>query len=426
MTAFSKIIDYSIPIAILFALASCNIPSGNYKPKNVATIYNPSLSPLHPEFVIYHNSDSISQIYFRINTSELLFNDANPEKQNRARFSVRYKLYQSFASGIILDSARLEFIVPETQSKGYYTSNFPLPVLAGKKLSLELEVYDELNHNRQMSYLSIDKRDSLSAQNFLVRDSNNMVIFRTYLFEDEQITIENNRLQADSLLLVKYPLIDESPLPPFSMAKSRFILPAPDSSVAIDFSKPIHLSLSKVGIYFITADPMQKKGKTIFRFHEYFPETKIAEDLIDPLLYLSTKKEFKNILRAGDSKLAVDSFWLDASGNMYRARELIRVFYSRVFFANYYFTADKEGWLTDRGMIYIIFGPPKTIYKSDVAERWIYGSDRNLSSMDFYFELHENPFSDRTYILKRQEIFKASWYQAIDTWRNGRAYSILN
>jgi len=77
-------------------------------------------------------------------------------------------------------------------------------------------------------------------------------------------------------------------------------------------------------------------------------------------------------------------------------------------------------------MIYIIFGPPKTIFKSDDSERWIYGDNKNLMSMDFFFHKIIIPFSDNYFVLKRGEIYKTSWYQATDTWRNGRIYSIEN
>ena len=37
-------------------------------------------------------------------------------------------------------------------------------------------------------------------------------------------------------------------------------------------------------------------------------------------------------------------------------------YYRRVRFANEEFTQYKDGWKTDRGMIYILFGPPNQVF----------------------------------------------------------------
>ena len=62
-------------------------------------------------------------------------------------------------------------------------------------------------------------------------------------------------------------------------------------------------------------------------------------------------------------KVALDDFWIKCGGNIDKARELIRIYYTRVFYSNYYFTSYKEGWRSERGMIYIIYGPPDKVYK---------------------------------------------------------------
>lgn len=180
------------------------------------------------------------------------------------------------------------------------------------------------------------------------------------------------------------------------------------------------------GIYFFKLDSTRTDGLPLFQFGVYYPETKTPKSLFGPIKYLCTNKEYRQLEKFDLPKHAVDSFWLASSGNINRSKELIRIYYSRVFYANVYFSHATEGWLSDRGMIFTIYGPPKTIYKSDNAERWIYGESKNLISMDFYFERKRNAFSDNNFVLSRQEVYKSSWYQAVDTWRNGRVYSVMN
>ena len=92
--------------------------------------------------------------------------------------------------------------------------------------------------------------------------------------------------------------------------------------------------------------------------------------------------------------------------------------------ANTYFTSYTEGWKTDRGLIYIIFGLPVTIYKAENIERWIYGTSQSNKTLVFNFMRQENPFTANDYVLSREEMYKISWTQAVDTWRNGRVYSV--
>jgi GWxTD domain-containing protein len=58
--------------------------------------------------------------------------------------------------------------------------------------------------------------------------------------------------------------------------------------------------------------------------------------------------------------------------------ELMEEYYSRVTFANRQFTHYTDGWKSDRGMVYIIFGPPSNIERrpfennSKPYEVWTY------------------------------------------------------
>ncbi len=122
-------------------------------------------------------------------------------------------------------------------------------------------------------------------------------------------------------------------------------------------------------------------------------------------------------------KEAVDTFWLTRTNDTDKARELIRIYYNRVQLSNYYFTDYKEGWLTDRGMIYIICGAPAIIQENESGEYWIYGKGTN-DAMRFYFYREIHPIFGRTYILDRSDLYARMWFNAISTWRDGRVFSL--
>ena len=75
--------------------------------------------------------------------------------------------------------------------------------------------------------------------------------------------------------------------------------------------------------------------------------------------------------------------------------EMQEEYFRRVRYANQYFTVFRDGWRTDRGLIYIIFGPPSEVFRYEYNvdtkpfQTWTYYS-KNLV---FQF-LDRNGFGD--------------------------------
>ena len=157
-----------------------------------------------------------------------------------------------------------------------------------------------------------------------------------------------------------------------------------------------------------------------------FPSVKTPELLLEPLVYLISESEMADLRSQPNPKLAVDNFWLEAASDINRAKELIRIYYNRVLYANYYFTSFKEGWRTDRGMIYIIYGPPTTLYKTPSQERWIYGKETGENKIEFTFSKYDSPFSQNAYRLNRGADMVSRWVQAIRVWRQGNIFIVEN
>ena len=168
---------------------------------------------------------------------------------------------------------------------------------------------------------------------------------------------------------------------------------------------------------FKTRPRKRKRGIVIFRYYDDFPEITEAVNMINPLIYITTKNEFDKIYMAKDKKTEIDNFWMDIAGNPDRARELIKEYYTRVMEANLMFSSYMEGWMTDRGMIYIVFGKPNVVYKNTDYETWIYGSAQSSRSIAFSFYRLTNPFADNDFGLSRNSNYKNSWYIAVEMWR---------
>jgi hypothetical protein len=96
----------------------------------------------------------------------------------------------------------------------------------------------------------------------------------------------------------------------------------------------------------------------------------------------------------------------------------MRSYFKRVELANQFFSSFKEGWKTDRGMVYIIYGIPDEVYKFKDREVWKYKSSTYKASFDFVRS--GTLFDPDNYVLIRDNKFKETWYEVVDLWRNAR------
>ena len=94
-------------------------------------------------------------------------------------------------------------------------------------------------------------------------------------------------------------------------------------------------------------------------------------------------------------KLELDKFWLQASSNNeLQAKNAIAAFYSRIEHANLLFTSPySRGFETDKGVSYILFGPPLFIHATSNCETWYYDSDTINSSKILQFRPTNHTYS---------------------------------
>jgi GWxTD domain-containing protein len=212
----------------------------------------------------------------------------------------------------------------------------------------------------------------------------------------------------------------------------------PEVMVALAYSDTLPIMLPRKGIYMCSVDRKIKDGYTLFNFGESYPTVTAPEDMIEPLSYIATKNEVDQMKANPKPKIALDDFWIKCSGgNIEKARELIRIYYNRVVYANIYFTSFTEGWRTERGMIYIMYGPPDKVYKSIEGDVWGYRKQVVKSSWGgrysvtedyifFTFKQRDNIFSDNDYFLSRSDALITQWDRAVSSWRKGVVFRFDN
>lgn len=420
----AKIIPFLLLLFCFIFYVSC----GSYKKAmkgGYNSRYNKDAISIHPQFHIYHLNDSLSQLSFSLNAKEFLYTKPLNESSFTNNISIAYQLKSASEQKEIIDSATVKIADKQTVdlNKKLLGTIF-LKALSPEKYLLEVTVTD-LNRSQSITeYFDIDKTNTISAQNFLVKKKSGVIAFSPYFKAHEEVLISCRKKNLKTLFVRFYNRSFPIATPPFSLNPPSIFGYTPDSSFTIypNDSSIFQLGIHKKGFYYLQADSARKEGLTLFHFFDDFPELSSPEELIEPLVYITSKQEYERMLSAVNKKVAVEEFWTKISGSQDRAKELIRKYYNRTKDANVFFSSYLEGWKTDRGMIYIIFGAPNVIYRSSTSETWVYGEENNFMSLSFSFSKVSNPFSNNDFLLDRSSIYKASWYRAVDTWRQGRIY----
>jgi GWxTD domain-containing protein len=417
-----KILSYSVCLLLIIACGTSRRADNN---KATASTYRHDVNSIHPEFTMFHVNDTISELHYKISSEELLY--TRPDGFNfSCNVLISFRLLHSYDSKEVLDSASVRLVdVNNDNASKYLIGKMKVHASGPASYFLRITVND-LNRNVIVSsVMDVDKDNELDRQNFLVRSkATDAPIFHKYIRSGEELLI-NYRMKTAMTLFVRY--YDRTfPLaaPPFSVTEPKPFQYRPDSTFSIQLNKDgvAEFTALKKGFYHFQLDTSRKEGLTLYNFSETFPEIKKAQDLVPPLRFITSRQEYEELSSSTNPKAAVEKFWMNCTGNQDRAKEIIRKYYNRVKDANIYFTSYLEGWKTDRGMIYMIYGAPNVIYRTANAETWTYGEENNINSLSYSFIKVDNPFTDNDYTLERSAVYKQNWGIAVDIWRQGRTY----
>lgn len=404
---------------IVVILSGCYNPS-KHSYFNISSSYQEQSKSFNFKFCAYNSSSNQVNIYYKFNTAGLLFIKHKTKDFFFAKYQIHYELYDLSEPKTLLDSATMKY----TDSTDFnhpkeITDSFQVFTNKNSNYIVAYQ-FTDLNKNYEVNgFLNIDKTNEYSRNNFLLKDEDNIPLIENYVNSEQKFRVDVNQKLKDKLYVSYYNL--EFPLagPPYSM------IPADNNSFVRDSMFVLSLQdgsrgdilLNEPGMYFFQTDTNQKEGLSVFRFYDNFPKVTTAVHMLKPLQYITTKQEFSDIANSKNLRQSIEKFWLDKSGNPNRAKEMIRLFYNRVQDANNLFTSYKEGWKTDRGMMYIILGPPERVYRSAENETWFYSEDRNMLSITLVFTKIPGKFSDDDYMLERGIEYKDPWYIGVESWR---------
>lgn len=241
-------------------------------------------------------------------------------------------------------------------------------------------------------------------------------------FDQQYLNVEESLLfKSRSVINLHqffYPREFPLPLPPMETKPASV-----EKDIQVDYKGSFLVNVPQAfeekGYYFIQDDTTSNTGLLVKTTPKSFPTVSTWEEMIQMVTYISTRQEHENLLKAENKKLALDEYWIRMTRSEEKAKELIREYFRQVEFANLLFTDFKEGWATDRGMVYIIMGPPQEVYFDTDKETWIYLSSNSNSRITFTFARIKNILTPNYYTLNRSRVYQPEWFKTITAWRNG-------
>ena len=425
-------------IVLTAVFNSCKTSQQTVDNKDLSYLYNPTKNPINPQYNIINKTDELSELSVRFSTSDLFFSEANPQGVATASILITVKLYSISQGKALADTTVLDLSIVKDSGRQEYVYNLPLKVEKGVEYVAEVKILDRLRLIVAQDFVEFNTLSYNNRYNFRVEghfDKNEL--FSSVLRIDEYVNLLYSRGHIDSLYISFYKSFREVPDPPSMLLPEKTLDYDPLQFVAIPYSDSLPMMFPKEGIYLCSIARNIKDGFTFLNLGSTYPKVTTPEKMIEPLIYLTSQDELAELKSAAKPKAALDDFWIKCGGNVDKARELIRIFYTRVLYSNYYFTSYKDGWRSERGMIYIIYGPPDKVYKTADGESWGYKKPVIKSKwggryavtdsyLFFNFKKRENVFSDNDFYLSRSETLVTFWDKAITSWRKGIVFRLDN
>ncbi|MEO8589023.1 MAG: GWxTD domain-containing protein [Flavobacteriales bacterium] len=420
IVAFALVVMAAVPMG-------CGTAAPSLKRDNMVGLYGKGSVQLRLQARVHHTGPEHTTVYYKLNTRDLLYKSDGSGGPFRCAVRLAYESYADWNSKVLLDSAStlIQDKSTETDEDRELIGSMDLRRNEHRTFVIKVTARD-LNRDVTSSVVVLVQRDDAgSGQYFLPSDTTHgLPLFDDHLLPGQAIAVRCEAFAGHVLYGSHHPVTSALPVPVFAPVETKRNDPGPDSTfiITVDADGRFRFGPVSPGIYHLRPDTASDKGFTLFVLTESYPYVGSGVDMLKPLRYITSMQEYDKLSKATNVRQAIERFWLDAAGDRERAREAIRIYYTRVENANRHFSSLVEGWRTDRGLVHIIFGSPTTIYKNETSESWIYGEENNLMSLTFTFVKRASALSDNDLVLEHDPAMKGAWYRNVESWRNGRVY----
>lgn len=328
-------------------------------------------------------------------------------------YTLSYKCYTSYPSGSVLKEEKRSLANQEPSKVQRIEILCDNP-----RYSIELRV-ETPDGRRWMSLEHINREGANKHTIYASKQGErNKPLLRNYIKKDEVLSFFHSDSSVKTLHLRYYtfaPSAGNYAPPPFSSSRPPVPLPETSShSLSVEVGQP--LRFEGEGMYFVEKEASSNKGTFFICGDSDYPNISRVRDLIEATRYISNNKEYEVLLASSNPKSALDDFWKNRHRDPEVAKRCLRLFYHRVWEANAMFSGQVEGWKTDRGLIYIVFGSPERQRIFADKETWYYRTGlQGQGNVEFEFSR-----KGELYFLRRNSAYRSVWGEQVQRWRRGQ------
>lgn len=407
-------------ILMIFVFSSCS-ETNKLNKYNTAKQYVDEFPGRMMQQQVFHVNDTLSELSIRVLPS-LIPNLKSNHLEVYSYMNLTYAVYTSMNKKDLLDtdSYKLSEILPfDHIEDGIAQLTVPIAMKQNSNYVVLVSLQDPINKNNYLKILRIFKSEGV-AENYKILDENDEILWYPWIENGKKIKIQYRYTGAKSVHLSYFKPEFSPAKPPYAQIDQLEYTKAQvfeNFEVSLDKGKSSVIQLPKEGVYKVHYKEDDLSGKTLTQFYDAYPSVSSDAQKVFALRYLNARKEFAMML--GDEPAhTLNEFWYFEDRTKERSQEMMTSYYARMLRANRIFTSYKEGWKTDRGMIFMIYGPPDHVYHESASEIWEYGSDAEYNDLRFEFQVLNTPLIDKEFVLERSDRFKNSWYRLLDHWRN--------
>lgn len=347
---------------------------------------------------------------FRLNSGMVKISD----------YELSYDLRGSYISEKLINSA-VTLDSSHVIDNGFreFTYAFEFEI-SGEQSLLVIQIDNLVRNRRYHKDISLTSATSNDYQPFLIfEEDKDLPYFQNYVNAGTNLRLKNVFGEAKSFSIQGKTNFQPVAIPPFDASDRNTQAPTLMDTVYGVLPGEV-FNLSTPGFYEISADASETMVSSILVTDSFFPYFEDYKEMILPLIYISTNQEFAKMASADDPKTSFENFVLETiSSNTNIAQEFVKYYYRRIRKSAHLFSTSMEGWKTDQGMVYQVYGDPTRVFRNETTELWEYAMETG-GRVRFVFDISKGPAGTRIYKLIRGKKYRDGWMNAVTRWRSGR------
>ena len=206
----------TLVLSILFILFILSCRTGKIANQNLSYLYDKGMSPYIPEYRAFHKNDSVTSIFFKINSGNLFYIKEGTEEVFTAKISIKTELFSSPDMKNFIDSNSINIQDNDKTNKRDIAGSLDIKAKKSGIYILRITFTDINKHTSVDSYLNIYRNSQYTEQNFIIKHPDNSLFYDHWVSSGDGFKIESNNKKLEKLFVRYYNRAYPIATPPFS------------------------------------------------------------------------------------------------------------------------------------------------------------------------------------------------------------------